>query len=92
VFIDGTGKRWSREELSEGFETLFACYAKKNASYIVEETLVETDGLFVANILWKNALLVSEQRLWMHRMTVVLVPEDGCWRILSAQVTPVQFS
>jgi hypothetical protein len=92
VLVDASGKRWNMEELSNGFETIFACYAKKNASYVVEETLAETDELFVANVLWKNAFLVSEQRVWMHRMTFVLAPKQGEWKILSAQVTPVQFS
>lgn len=89
-FIDAAGKRWNREEIYRGFETLFAPYAKKNASYVVEATLVETGDLFVANVRWKNALLASEQRAWMHRMSVVLIPEAEEWAILLAQVTPVQ--
>src|SRR6266481_4203448 len=91
-FIDASGKRWNREEIWRGFETLFAPYAKKNATYVVEETLAETSELFVANVLWKNALLVSEQRAWMHRMCVVLLSGTGNWEILLAQVTPVQLS
>jgi hypothetical protein len=90
-FIDASGKRWNRESICKGFETLFAPYAKKNATYVVEATLAETSELFVANILWKNALLASEQRGWLHRMTVVLLPRSGGWKILLAQVTPVQF-
>jgi hypothetical protein len=78
------------EDQAEGFETLFAPYAKKNASYVVEATLTETSELFVANILWKNSLLAGEQRAWMHRMSVVLFPERNDWTILLAQVTPVQ--
>ena len=31
-FIDASGKRWNREEIWKGFETLFAPYAKKNAT------------------------------------------------------------
>jgi hypothetical protein len=58
--IDATGKKWDREEIRKGLETLFALYAKKNASYIVEAILAKTSELFVANILWKNALLASE--------------------------------
>jgi hypothetical protein len=91
-FIDASGKRWNREEIWRGFETLFAPYAKKNATYVVETTLAETSELFVANVLWKNALLVSEQRAWMHRMSVVLLSGGDDWEILLAQVTPVQFS
>jgi|SRR5580704_14940117 len=91
-FIDASGKRWNRGELYRGFETLFAPYAKKNATYIVEGTLAETSDLFVANVLWKNALLVSEQRAWIHRMSVVLLSGADGWEILLAQVTPVQLS
>lgn len=89
-FIDVSGKRWNREEIWKGFETLFAPYAKKNAGYVVETKLAETSGLFVAVVLWKNALLVSEQRAWMHRMSVVLVAREDDWEILMAQATPVQ--
>jgi ClpA/ClpB-like protein len=90
-FIDASGKRWNRGEIWRGFETLFALYAKKNATYVVEGTLAKTSELFVATVLWKNALLVSEQRAWMHRMSVVLLSEADGWEILLAQVTQVQF-
>lgn len=91
-FIDANGKRWNREEISKGIETLFAPYAKRNATYVVEATPAETSKLFVANVLWKNALLASEQRAWMHRMSVVLVPQADDWQILLVQVTPVRLS
>jgi Clp amino terminal domain, pathogenicity island component len=91
-FVDASGKRWNHEELWKGFETLFAPYAKKNASYVVEEMLAARSDLFVANVLWKNALLASEQRAWIHRMSVVLIPATEEWVILLAQVTPVQSS
>jgi Clp amino terminal domain, pathogenicity island component len=91
-FIDASGKRWNREEIWKGFETLFAPYAKKNATYVVEGTLADTGALFIANVLWKNALLASEQRAWMHRMSVVLLSGAGNWEILLAHVTPVQLS
>jgi hypothetical protein len=90
-FIDASGKRWNHREILKEFETIFAPYAKKNASYVVEATLAETSELFVANVLWKNAILASEQRIWMHRMSVVLLPVTDDWEILLAQVTPVQF-
>jgi len=88
--IDASGKRWNREEIVRGFDTLFAHYAKKNASYLVEATLVETSDLFVATVLWKNALLASEERVWMHRMSVVLMAEEDGWKALLLQVTGVQ--
>jgi hypothetical protein len=89
-FIDAFGKRWNRDEIYRGFETLFAPYATKNASYVVEATPAQTSDVFVATVLWKNALLASLERSWMQRMTVVLVPEADDWKILTAQVTPVQ--
>jgi len=92
AFIDASGKRWIRDEICKYFETLFAHYAKKNASCVVEETPIQTRELFVANTLWKNALLASEQRSWMHRMSIVLVREGGDWEIAFVQVTPVQAS
>jgi Clp amino terminal domain, pathogenicity island component len=91
-FIDAYGQRWNADEICRGFEALFAPYAKKNASYVVEGTLVATGELCVATVLWKNALLASEQRAWMHRMSVVLLREADSWQILLAQVTPVQLS
>jgi hypothetical protein len=89
-FIDASGKRWNREETYQHFESLFVLYAKKNATYVVEATLAETSDLFVATVLWKNALLASAQRAWVQRMSVVLVPVAEDWEILLAQVTPVQ--
>ncbi len=90
-FVDSSGKKWTREEIWKGFETLFAPYAKKNATYVVEATLAETSEVLVASVLWKNALLASEQRAWMHRMSVVLLPEGDDWVIVLAHVTPIQF-
>jgi len=90
VFIDAAGKRWNHEEICKNFETLFAPYAKKNTTYLVEATMAETSELFVATVLWKNALLASEQRVWMHRMSVVLLHVLPGWKIRLAQVTPVQ--
>jgi len=89
-FIDASGKRWNREETWKGFETLFAPYAKKNATYAVEHKIAETRELFVAVVLWKNALLASEQRAWMHRMSVVLLTGADAWEILLVQITPIQ--
>jgi ketosteroid isomerase-like protein len=88
--VDVHGKRWNYEEIAEHFETLFVPYAKKNASYIIEETLISSNDLLVAVALWKNALVASMERVWMHRMTVVLVPNTDGWAIVSMHITPVQ--
>jgi len=88
-FVDVYGKRWNREEMYKGFETLFVPYAKKNATYVIEETLADTSNLLVVIVLWKNAIVASLERVWMHRMTVALVPQGDDWTIILAQVTPV---
>jgi hypothetical protein len=89
-FVDASGKRWDREEIDGGFETLFAFYAKKNASYAIENTFTESRDSVAAIVLWKNSLLASEERTWMHRMTVLLVSEADGWKIQLLQVTPVK--
>lgn len=48
--------------------------------------------MFVVIVLRKNAILASMERVWMHRMSVVLVPEGEDWAILSVRVTPVKTS
>jgi Clp amino terminal domain, pathogenicity island component len=71
--IDASGARWDREGILKHFEMLFAPYAKKNAASVVEATSIGNEDLFVTSVLWKNAILASEQRTWVHRMSVVLV-------------------
>jgi ATP-dependent Clp protease ATP-binding subunit ClpC len=88
--IDVFGKRWNREEILKGFETLFAPYAKKNAAPAIENILADRSTVLVACILWKNAILASQERIWIRRMSVVLTREDEDWRILLIHVTPVQ--
>jgi len=89
-FVDVHGKRWNREEIGKEFETVFAPYAKKNAAHTIEEILVDASDLLVVTVLWKNAILASLERVWMHRMSMVLLPEGDEWVIVLAQVTPVQ--
>ncbi len=89
-FVDASGKPWNREEIGKHFETLFILYAKKNATYAIEETIQDTKGVVAAIVLWKNAVLASLERVWMHRMSVVLVPEGEEWAIVLVQVTPVK--
>jgi hypothetical protein len=87
---DNAGKRWTYQEIRKGFATLFAPYAKKNATFYIEETLADSSESFVAAVLWKNALLASEQRAWIHRMTVAMAPKEDDWEIASIQVAVVQ--
>jgi hypothetical protein len=36
---------------------------------------IHTKGVVVAMVLWKNAIVGSMERVWMHRMSITLVPE-----------------
>jgi hypothetical protein len=87
---DSAGKRWDCQQLRKEFETPFAPYAKKNAIFYIEETLADSRESFVAAVLWKNALLASEQRAWMQRMTVAMAPKQNDWEIVSIHVAVVQ--
>lgn len=89
-FIDAFGKRRNGNEIEAEFEALFAPYAKKNAAYVVEPPQTRARQVFVGAVLWKNALLGSGQRAWVHRMSLVLQLEQDNWKILLVQVTPVQ--
>jgi hypothetical protein len=89
-FIDSLGRVWIREDMWKGFDTLFAPYAKKNAAYAVEATPVDAGEVLVGRVLWKNALLASEERIWMHQMTVLLVLENEDWLVRLIHVTPVK--
>ena len=44
----------------------------------------------VAVVLWKNVILKSMERVWMHPMSITLVPEGEEWAIALLQVTPVK--
>jgi len=56
---------------------------------VVEETIIDGSDHLMAVVLWKNALVASMDRAWMHRMTVVLVPSEE-WDIVTVQATPVE--
>jgi len=89
-FVDVYGRQWNREEIEKEFVTLFAPYAKKNAAYVIEQTIVDSGDVLVAMVLWKNAILASMERIWIHRMSVVLVRKGEDWAIALMQITPVQ--
>src|SRR6202451_2935321 len=87
-FIDAEGRDWQREEIFRNCEELFAHYAKKNSAAVIETPLIDADRFFVASVVWKNAMLASERRVWVHRMSFVMIRENEEWRILLMQVTP----
>lgn len=88
--IDASGRRLTRNEIQDS-QCLFSIYAKRNATYFVEDAITETGGLFIASVIWKNALLASQERSWMHRMTITFVQDANArWQVLFLQVTPIQ--
>jgi hypothetical protein len=87
-FIDAEGNDWKYEGIFKNCEALFAHYAKKNSAAAIETPLIDADRFFVASVVWKNAMLASERRVWVHRMSVVMIRENEEWRILLMQVTP----
>lgn len=89
-FVDPSGKRWAgRQEITKAAETLFAPFAKKNATFFLEGTLEGLSDTLVAAVLWEFAAVSGAQSKTMLRMSIVLVPVGEEWEILLAQVTPV---
>jgi ATP-dependent Clp protease ATP-binding subunit ClpA len=89
-FVDSTGKRWiGRDEIGKQFEVLFAPYAKKNVTFVLEGTYLGPTESAIASILWENVTFRGEATRSMHRMTVVIAQEGEDWVIFLLQVTPV---
>jgi ATP-dependent Clp protease ATP-binding subunit ClpA len=89
-FVDSTGKRWiGREEIEKQFETLFAPYAKKNVTFLLDGTYFGAAESVVASVLFENVTIGGSTTKAMHRMTVILALEGEDWVIFLLQVTPV---
>ena len=89
-FIDSAGKHWiGREEIEKQFEVLFAPYAKKNVTFVLEGAYPGPSDSVLADILWENVTCGGETTKSMHRMTVILAPENEDWAIFLVQITPV---
>jgi hypothetical protein len=89
-FIDSSGDRWiGREEISSRDKSPFALYVKKNARFILEDTLGNPPAALVASVLWQLTTTAGDPPKPMLRMSIVLVPSGEGWLIVLAQVTPV---
>jgi ClpA/ClpB-like protein len=89
-FIDSSGKRWvGRQEISKAAETLFAPFAKKNATFFLEDTISGPSDTVVASALWEFAAVSAGHSKTMLRMSIVLAPAGEDWEIVLAQVTPL---
>jgi ATP-dependent Clp protease ATP-binding subunit ClpA len=79
-FVDSTGKRWiGRDEIEKQFEVLFAPYAKKNVTFVLEGIYPGPAESAVASVLWENVTLGGGPTRSMHRMTVFIVQEGEDW-------------
>jgi Clp amino terminal domain, pathogenicity island component/SnoaL-like domain len=92
-FIDSSGRRWTgRSEIEKGAETLLAPFAKRNASFHLEDTTAGPSHTFIASVLWEFAAASSEHSKSVLRMSIVLARADEEWVIVLLQVTPVALS
>lgn len=88
--VDSNGKCWrGRDEIEKQFEMLFAPYAKKNVTFVLQGTYPGPAESAVANILWENVTFGGEATRCLHRMTVMVTQEGEDWVISLVQVTPV---
>jgi ketosteroid isomerase-like protein len=89
-FVDAAGKCWKgRGEIEKQFEVLFAPYAKKNVTFVIEATDPGPAEFLIASVLWENVSAAGESKRSIHRMTIVLAPEKEEWSIFLIQFTPV---
>lgn len=87
-FIDSCGKRWrSRAEIENAAETLLAPFAKRNASFRVEDTRLGPSRTLIASILWEFAAASADRSKSILRMSIVLAWSEQEWTILLVQVT-----
>ena len=64
-------------------------FAKRNATFLLEDTTVGPSHTFVASVLWEFAAASSDRSKSVLRMSIVLAWADEEWVIVLAQVTPL---
>jgi ATP-dependent Clp protease ATP-binding subunit ClpA len=89
-FVDSYGKRYiGREEIQKEAERLFARFAKKNASFRLEDTADGRSETVIASAVWELAAVTADRSKSLLRMSIVLASTGEEWAILLAQVTPI---
>ncbi len=88
-FVDSSGKRWIRQEIEQAAEILFARFAKRNASLLLERITKGPSETFVASVLWEFAAASSDHSKSLLRMSIVLASTGEEWKIILVQMTPV---
>ena len=89
-FIDSAGKCCvGCAEIEKESERLLAPFAKRNASFQIEDSTANTSQTFLASVLWEFATASADRSKSLLRMSIVLAWEDDRWAIVLVQVTPV---
>jgi hypothetical protein len=68
---------------------LFAPYAKKQATFQIEDIFFGPAESVAATILWMDVTFGGQKDLSIQRMSVMLAREAEGWTIFFMQVTPV---
>jgi hypothetical protein len=89
-FVDSSGKRYvGRADIERETERLFARFAKRNASFRLEDTTNGPSMTVVASVLWEFASVSADRSKSLLRMNIVLASTGEEWVIVVAQVTPL---
>jgi ketosteroid isomerase-like protein len=89
-YVDSNGKCWTGPEgIAKEGNALFAPFAKKNATFLLEGVVNGPGETVVATVLWEFATCGGQLSKSIHRMSIVMAAEGDGWAILLVQVTPV---
>jgi Clp amino terminal domain, pathogenicity island component/SnoaL-like domain len=91
-YVDSSGRRWlGRTEIDKGAEILFAPFAKRNASLLLEDVTKGPSETCVVSVLWEFAAASCDQSKSILRMSIVLASTGEEWKIVLMQLTPLIF-
>ena len=89
-YIDSNGKCWTgREELVKEGNSLFAPFAKENATFRLQAVVIEPEETAVASVLWEFGACLGQLSKSIHRMSIVMAGNGDDWTVLLVQVTPL---
>ncbi len=92
-FIDSSGQHWlGQAEIEKAAEILLAPFAKRNATFRIEDTTPGPSHTLIASVLWEFAAASTGRSKSVLRMSIVLAWTDEEWAIILTQVTPVALS
>jgi ketosteroid isomerase-like protein len=89
-FVDSSGRRFvGCKQIEKEAESLFAVFAKKNSSFVLEDTTNGPSETIVASGIWQLASALADRSKSMLRMSIVLASTGEEWAIVLVQVTPI---